>query len=117
MQANPHTGDVTLSIAGEKITLRYDWKALSQIYAKFGDHALDNLMARGPEVVAQIFEIGASEADRVRGVNASWLIEQSPPLVPVVKAIDQALTCAFFGPEGAPENSAEGLQESGEKKT
>jgi hypothetical protein len=102
---NPITGEKAISINGEKYTLRYTWKALSEIEAKHGDNP--NLFS--PDVVADVAAAGLR--NKHPEMTAERIKELSPPLVPFAKSIQQALQWAYFGNESIATN-ADGVKKN-----
>lgn len=92
---NPTTGEKTIVIAGVRCTLRFTWRALSEIEAAFGD----NPNLSDPKVLARIAEAGLR--DHNPDMTAERIIDLSPPLMPFAQDVQQALHWAYFGP-GAP---------------
>lgn len=93
-------GIKTVEINGEKLKLRFNWKAISGIVDKFGDSP--NLFS--PEILAEVAAFGLEE------FHPEWtkekVIEASPPLFPFANAVQEALSFAYFGGE-VQENVAE----------
>ena len=94
---NPVTGEKQVDINGSKYVLRFDWKAIAEMEHKYGEapNMLDT------DVVAGIAEIGFRRAHP--DMTADKIIDQSPPLVPFAKAVQEAVQWAYFGPESVPE--------------
>ena len=103
---NPVTGEKQVDINGSKYVLRFDWKAIAEMEHKYGEapNMLDT------DVVAGIAEIGFRRAHP--DMTADKIIDQSPPLVPFAKAVQDALQWAYFGPEAVPDTP----KDEGKKK-
>ena len=95
---NPITGERLVEINGGKYTLRFTWKALAEIEAKYGDNP--NLF--NAEVIANIASYGLSE--KHPEMTAEKIMELSPPLMPFVNAVQEALQWAYFGKEPVPKS-------------
>ena len=85
-----------MEINGGTYTLRFTWKALAEIEAKYGDNP--NLF--NAEVIANIASFGLRE--KHPEMTAEKIMELSPPLMPFVNAVQQALQWAYFGKEPVP---------------
>ena len=93
---NPITGEKTITINEERYTVRYTWKALAEIETKHGDSP--NLF--NAEIVSDIAAIGIR--DKHPDMTPEKIMELSPPLMPFVRDIQQALQWAYFGNEVIP---------------
>lgn len=96
----PHTGAVEIEVEGERIPLRFTWEALSRLHGELGadwdvrvQACLDQTDTR---TLAVVLEAATGRA-------AAWWLAQSPPLAITIKAVQQAIIFAYFGPGGAPE--------------
>lgn len=94
---NPITGHRTVEIDGQELTLRYTWKAIAEVEAKYGD--APNLF--DPETVANVAAAGLR--DTHPEYTPERILELSPPFIPFVKAIQDALQIAYFGAIATPE--------------
>lgn len=96
MRRTPHTGYVFLDVPGTgEVRLRFTWAGIAELHGLYGkewekevERIASDLDANG---LAQILAI-ASEHGR------DWWLEQSPPFIPAVLAVQEALRVAFFGP-------------------
>ena len=98
---NPVTGEKLIEIGGQKCVLKFTWKALAEIEAKFGENP--NLFNAG--VLSKVAAAGLR--DRQPEMTAEKIMEISPPLVPFAHAIQTAMQWAYFGAESIPEASKE----------
>jgi len=103
-----HLGTVDLSICGKTVQLKYDWAVLSQIITKHGAEVLASIFIATPAQIADMVVIGAPGA----GLTTEDIMKASPPLMPIMKAIDTAIGFAYFGPEGPPKKSADDKKNS-----
>lgn len=89
---DPVTGEQVVDIDGQKYTMRFTWKVLSEIEHKYGDSP--NMF--DPEIIATI----ASGGLRARHpeLTPDRVMELSPPLVPFANAVQEAIQWAYFGP-------------------
>lgn len=94
---NPITGEKVITINGERLTLRYTWKAIAEIEARYGD--VPDLFK--PETVADVAAAGLRE--KHPEYTAERIMELSPPLVPLARDVQLALQWAYFGAEAIPE--------------
>jgi hypothetical protein len=103
---NAFTGDVELALGDQRLTLRYDWKALAALRTRFGKgfmRKLDEVMmdaAEDPEALADLVVAGLRRNHPEVTVEA--IMDQSPPVTEVIAAVSQALAFAFYGPAGPP---------------
>lgn len=97
---NPYVGDMPVDIAGERLTLAYDWKALARIRAELGAEGQTEALSGNPEKLGLLVSIGLERH------HPEWtpdkVLKASPFVIPMVKAVEQALVVSFFGPEGVP---------------
>ena len=95
---NKHTGTITVPVAGEVVSLRFDWEAIAALHGEYGKEwevEVQRILAElDAEGLAKILAIGS-------GQTAEWWMEQSPPFVPTATAVQAALRLAFFGAGGA----------------
>jgi len=91
-------GNFKIEIAGNPYTMRFDWQALSEVETAHGD--TPNLF--NSEVVASVASFGLirNHPELTKG----RIIELSPPLVPFIKSVQQALNWAYFGKDTIPED-------------
>jgi len=101
MRKNAHTGTVTIQTDGGEVRLRFDWEAVSALHGLYGKEWETDVSRILSEFdvgeIAKILTI-CSEHDE------AWWMEQSPPFIPVAKALQEALQLAFFGAGGLESN-------------
>jgi hypothetical protein len=95
---NPVTGEKIVTIGGESLTMRFTWKALAEISAKYGDNP--NLFE--PETVAYVGSAGLREHHPE--MTQEKIMQLSPPLIPFAKDVQTALQWAYFGTEAIPDD-------------
>jgi len=88
------TGERVVDIGGEAVTLRYTWRQLAKVEAEFGD--APNLFK--VETLARVAAIGIDRPEW----TPERIIELSPPMVPFIRAVDEAVKLAYFGNEAVP---------------
>lgn len=98
---NKYTGEVSLDICGKRCVLVYDWRSLSRIKSEYGDEALRDLKSLAPETLAGILAAGLAKHHPDMTTDA--ILDLSPPLVPMIAAIDKAVCVAYFGADGVRE--------------
>jgi len=98
---NPVTGEKIITINGQAYTLRFTWRALSEIEAKYGDSP--NLF--NTEVLAAVAASGFR--DKHPDMTAERIMELSPPVMPFCVAVREAIQWAYFGAEAIPNAEAE----------
>jgi len=98
---NSYTAETPVEIAGRRLTVQFDWRALGAVKTEFGGTELGSLI-RGddPQALAKMLAIGLAKHHR------DWTVERildaSPPIMPTVDALTAALNAAYYGPEGPP---------------
>ena len=92
------TGMKRIDIDGKSYSLRYTWAALAEVAEKYGDSP--NLFQ--PETVAFVGSVGMRE--KYPEMTPEKLMELSPPLIPFANDVQQALSWAYFGDQGVPED-------------
>lgn len=113
---NKYLGEVVLNIGGKEARLVYDWRALSEIQTKHGASILKDLFKGvSPDTIADILAIGFRKHNPE--VTAAAILDASPPFVPMVQAIDKALSFSYFGADGIPDEVAAEVDEDAKKKT
>lgn len=108
---NKYTGEITIKIVGKDYPVCFNWRALSKVKSLFTDAIWSNLQGADPEKLAEILEIGIDNPE----VTKEFILDASPPLISVVKVLDQAVGFAYFGPDGVPE--ATDQSDDNKKKT
>ena len=96
-----HTGETTISLGREAVTLVFDWRAMSQVRTLLkGGDIFAALAGQDPEMLASLVAIGA------RRHHPEWtaaaVLEASPPLIPTQAAVVKAVNRAFWGQEAPP---------------
>jgi len=108
---NKYTGETTIKIAGKDYPVCFNWRGLSKVKSLFTEEIWSNLQGADPEKLAEILVIGINNPE----VTKDFILDYSPPLIAVVKALDQAVGFAYFGPDGVPEATEQ--SEDNKKKT
>lgn len=94
-----YTGDIEVTLKDKKLTICYDWSALSCIASLDYDDPIAELNKPvtkvKAEVVADILACGLKKhhPDMDRDYIMAW----SPPMLRVMMVIDKALTIAYHG--------------------
>ena len=113
------TGEVAVMIGGQEYILYFSWADIGKIREKFGEDALQQMtQTMNPELAAYGFAQGAKKNHP--DMTVKKIMELSPPLVEVIKALDKALGVALFGAETVEELEKldnEEVPEDAEKKT
>lgn len=99
---NKYTGEVEIQLGGKTLKLVYDFRALSKITSKHGKDALQTILqGLDVDLIASVLHIGLVKHQPL--ITIEEIMEASPPVVPMIKAIDEAMTYALYGAEGQPE--------------
>ena len=93
---NAITGEKIVKIGGQNYVMRFTWAALAEIEQKYGDNP--NLF--NAEVIA--FIASAGMLDKQPEMTSEKIMELSPPLMPFVSAVQEALQWAYFGKGNIP---------------
>lgn len=102
-----YDGAVSVRLGAADYELRFDWAALAEIKQRHGDEA--DLMDLS--VLASVASIGLRRAHPE--LTSERILQLSPPVAPLVWAVQRALEWAYFGPEGAPEAKASARRGTG----
>ncbi len=89
--SNALTGDRTIVVEGQPYTLRYPWAALQAVQEKHGE--APNLLDLA--VLASMVTIGLHHHHPE--VTVEQVMQWSPPLMPTVRAVEEAIQWAYFG--------------------
>jgi hypothetical protein len=102
MKPNPYTGDVPVEIEGwPRLTLRFDWQAIAQMQAQFGDRATRLVLHND---VGALLDLTVIALRRHHPNLTRADLELLPPaLVPLAEAVTGALALAYHGPGGDKE--------------
>lgn len=124
MASNKYTGEVTINLNGKDCTLAFDWRAISALHSKFpadlSDGLLDVAKVNDPLKLAEILAIGLSKWHP--DIDAEYIINIAPPLIPLKKPLDEALALAYFGADlmtgikAAAKNMVDGQKNKSAKK-
>ena len=95
---NPYKGEIEVTVCGKTCRLKFDWTAITEILNTYGTKVFSEIVHATPETVARILAAGL----RQEGITAEQIIKESPPLMPLMKAIDRAISAAYFGPKEQP---------------
>lgn len=107
MTKNAYTGDVPVAMAdGTTRTMRFDFEALAACRTELGDEqALKIVFGGDVRALATLALIGFRRHHPE--MTLAELQDIFPPVVPLQRAIEQALSFAYFGPDGPPAESGE----------
>lgn len=99
MAKNKYAGEIPLKIGSKQGTLVFDWRALGALHTNFSKDALEKIMERTPEELAQILAIGFQKLSP--DITVDIIFDASPAIEEVAMAIDKALLYAYHGTEKA----------------
>lgn len=99
---NRITGEKKVIINGQGYTLRFSWRALSEIETKYGDNP--NLF--NTDVLAHVAAAGFR--DKHPDLTAERIMDLSPPVMPFCAAVKEAIQWAYFGAEQMPKTGTVG---------
>ncbi|MFA5436286.1 MAG: hypothetical protein WC372_09655 [Candidatus Neomarinimicrobiota bacterium] len=86
-----------VEINGKKVSMKFTWRQLAQVEEEFGDSP--NLF--NYEILARVAAIGIDKPEW----TPERIIEASPPMVPFIRAVDEAVKKAYFGNEAIPKET------------
>jgi hypothetical protein len=105
---NPYRGEIGIEIAGTLRVLRFGWSEIALLQSAYGEDFTTRMMqaivAVDLKTIADILVIGLRRD--WPEVSAETIIEASPAIALVTEAINDALTAAFKGPKGVPDDPA-----------
>lgn len=96
---NPTTGHRSVELDGKHLIMRFNWQAIAEIEANYGDNP--NLFEI--DIIANVAAAGLREHHPE--YTAERILQLSPPLIPFVRAVQDALQIAYFGAEAVPEDA------------
>jgi len=96
---NRITGEKKVMLGGQGYVMRFTWRALAEIEAKYGDNP--NLF--NAEVLSQVASAGLR--DNHPEMTPEKIMDMSPPLMPFCVAVKEAIQWAYFGAESIPQTS------------
>lgn len=106
---NAYSGETGLTIGDAPVVLVYDWEALAVVKTQLGKDGLSRALD-GVDFDALAAVLAAGLARH----NPEWTAErikaESPPVMPTIKVVTEALDAAYWGPNGAPEETDENPQ-------
>ena len=106
MRVDKHTGTVWVPVGGEDVPISFKWGEISQLRGTYGSDWESEIN----KIIGDIDAVRFAEVLAVcSGKSAAWWVEKSPPFVPLAYAVKEALSLAFFGPEGPKDNPTTGL--------
>ena len=91
-------GSTTVEIGGREYTLYYSWDAIAKIEAEIGKNAYD---LSEPNILA-IFAAAGFEKHHPE-MTAAQIKSLSPPLIPLLQAVNRAYNYSYYGKEIIPE--------------
>lgn len=108
MIANSDNGEIILKIGDSDYILRYDYKAIAMLNEEFGkpyEAGLSKMcIEKDVMSLAKAVEIGLQRFHK-DSLSLDEIVDLSPPLIPVINAINKAHNLAQFGnAEGLPED-------------
>ena len=97
---NPFRAMVPVDIDGARVVLRYDWEAIAQVQTELGDEFdLQQL-----QTLERFAELGFARLNPE--ITGEYLRNISPPVLPLLKACQEAYSLAYFGSTGPPAEEA-----------
>ena len=101
--ANKYTGVVKIQIGKQTYNLVFNWNAIAEVKSFYKADDLVTKLNSGAEPMLLANVLAAGLKENHPEITAKQIIQQSPPIYNMVKAIDQAMAYAYFGPEGFEE--------------
>jgi len=101
---NKYCGETPLYLGGKKYTLAYPWRALAKLKTEYDEDALTEITSgRNIPAIAGVLAIGLETHHPDKNFTAETILDLSPPFADSLRALDDALTLAYFGPDGVNE--------------
>ncbi|HKJ75400.1 MAG TPA: hypothetical protein VKA19_14900 [Alphaproteobacteria bacterium] len=104
--ANKYRGETPVKIGRKTYKLAYDWNAIATLRSQFGADYFDKLAKAADEsdvrFLAEVIAVGLRK-HHDKPPTPDEVISASPPIIPMIEAINTALTAANWGPDGPPE--------------
>lgn len=99
-------GGVTLAIAGAPLRLAFDWSALASLRSMWGEDFQERMNAA---LTSYDFEKLSFLVEMASGrkLSAFEVMRASPPIVPTIVALSNAIRVAYHGPEALREAAEE----------
>jgi len=95
---NKYSGMVGVRIGDKDYSLFYNWEALAKIKSTYGSSIIRDLYsAEEPAKLADVVSIGLSH--KHPEMTPELIIKLSPPIMPLIMAVDKAMAYAYFGNE------------------
>lgn len=117
--ANAYKGEAEFKIKDKVYNLVFNWNAIAEIQTHFGEDVISKVTILGevkPSIIAAILAAGMKENHPE--MTEEEIMKLSPPIHPAIRAIDDALSLAYFGPDGPPKAvKGDAQQTDGKKKT
>lgn len=98
--ANKHQGEVAIEIGGKLHTLSFDWNALAEVQATAGELALQEIFTMKITLLSKLLQIGLKRHHP--DITEKQIMDASPTIYAVQKALSDALELTYWGPEGPP---------------
>ncbi len=91
-------GSTTVEIGGREYTLYFSWDAIVKIQAEIGKEAYD---LSDPNTLAIFAAVGFEKYHP--DMTAAQIKSLSPPLIPLLQAVNRAYNYSYYGQEIIPE--------------
>lgn len=100
---NAYTGEEHLDLGKKKVTIVFDWRAISELKTRHRNSILKTMLDDpDPEIIASILQVGLMKYHPE--ITTDEIIAASPAIYPTLASLDAALAHAYFGPRGAEES-------------
>lgn len=102
--SNRYTGEVDFDINGQKRTMLFDWAAVAELKEQHGGPNILKTLMLEPDVKVLSSVAGIAFKRHHPEMTAEVIFDLSPPIQPLLAALDIALAFVYFGPEGLEES-------------
>lgn len=104
MSDNPYNGEVAFKLLGKDCIIRFGWAELSKVHAQLGPKAIRSIYTSSAEEIATMLAIGISAKNPE--ITAADIVAESPPFLPVLQALDKAVTYSWLGADEPNDDEA-----------
>ena len=93
--SNPYRGEIEIQLNGEPAILVFDWRAVSLLQKEFGEEwfKVTEKMGSDLELASRVVAIGLKK--HMPAVTPERVMDASPPIVPVIRAVMEAITACM----------------------
>lgn len=106
---NKYTAETQIDMAGGKYTLSFDWAARAAFKSLYADdEAISKALSKGadePELLSNLVAVCLKKHHPE--ITAEFVMQNSPPIVPLSSALQSVILYSLWGPDGPPSEDSE----------